>query len=97
MTEINDLPQEFKNVLGTKKVIFGSKSVLKALKLGKVEEVVFSSNAPESLVKDLEHYSKLAGVELKKFVGDSRELGVKCKRAHSVLVTALLKGSENGE
>lgn len=92
MTEtISDLPQEFKKSIGTKNLIFGSKSVVKALKLGKVEEVIFASNAPESLKKDLEYYAKLSNTKLDEFRGSNKELGVRCKRAHSVLAVALLK------
>ncbi len=92
MTEtISDLPQEFKKAIGTKNLIFGSKSVVKALKLGKIGKVIFASNAPESLKKDLEYYAKLSNTELNEFKGSNKELGVKCKRAHSVLVVALLK------
>ncbi len=97
MIEIKDLSSEFIKMLETKKVTFGSKSVLKALKMGNAKEVVFSSNAPEQLVNDLIHYSELAGVELKKFSGTSKDLGIKCKRAHPILVAALLKESKNGE
>ena len=94
MTEtISNLPPEFEKSLGTKKVTFGSKSVIKALKMGKAEQVVYSSNAPEKLVKDIEYYANLAGAKVFKFSGNSKELGVKCKRAHSVLAAALLKGN----
>ena len=93
MTEIiSELSQEFKKGVEDKKVIFGSKSVLKALKLGKVKELIRSSNAPKQLINDLEHHLNISNVEMKMFKGDSKELGVACSRAHSVLVAALLKG-----
>jgi ribosomal protein L30E len=94
MTEtINSLPQEFEKNLGTKKVTFGSKTVIKALKMGKALQVIYASNAPEKLIKDIEYYAGLAGANVYMFKGTSSELGVKCKRAHSVLAAALLKGN----
>jgi len=94
MTEtVDNLPQEFEKNLGTKKVVFGSKNVLKALKTGKAEQIIYASNAPEGLIKDIEYYAGLSGVSIFRFSGKSNELGVKCKRAHNILATALLKGN----
>ena len=92
MTEtISELPSEFIKALESEKIIFGTKSVLQAVKLGTAEKVIFASNMSKNLVDDLEHYAKLSNTKLEKFKGTNEELGVKCKRAHSVLAVALLK------
>ena len=91
MTEVvSNLSSKFKKGIEDKKIIFGSKSVLKALKLGRVDELIYSSNAPKQLIDDLKHYSN-NNLEIKIFKGDAKELGIACGRTHSVLVAALLK------
>lgn len=92
MTEtISELPKELEKKMVSKEVVFGTKSVFKTLKFGKAELIIFASNTPEEIVKDLEHYAKLTNTKIQKFEGNNNELGTKCKKTHGVLAIALMK------
>lgn len=89
--DIIDLPEDFKKAIKSKNLIFGTKTVVNALRLGKIEKLLYASNIPEDLLRDLERYAKNSNAKLEKFSGTNDELGVKCKRSHSILAVALLK------
>ena len=73
------------------KVVLGLTQTLKFLRSGKAAKVVYANNIPDKLKKDVLYYSGLAKVSTERFSGSNLELGVKCKRAHSVLVMAIIK------
>lgn len=88
--EINMISDEFKNI-NSEKVIFGKKEVLRALKFGKVKSIVFSSDIPEKLLEEIKELTESFEVEVNKFDGHNKELGMICKRPHGILMIALLK------
>ena len=59
------------SVLPAKQGVIGAREVVKSINSGKVKSVVVASNCPEKLV------SRLANVDVKKFEGDQRQLGIK--------------------
>jgi large subunit ribosomal protein L30e len=67
---------EIKAALAKDSILTGTRSVVKALKAGKVKTAVIASNAPEEVRKDLEHYAKVSGVPLHTFNGTGKQLGV---------------------
>ncbi len=84
-----DYKAEIKKAIAENKLVIGSREVLKKLKLGKPKLIVIASNCPESLKKDIEYYSKLAGVELKVFEGTERDLGVFCGKPFPIAAIAI--------
>ncbi len=80
---------EIKKALSENRITIGSREVLKKLKLGKPKLIVIASNCPENIKKDIEYYSKLAGVELKIFDGTARELGVFCGKPFPIAAIAI--------
>ncbi len=66
--------------------IYGTKSVMKAVKEGKVKKVVYARGTPEHIIEEL----KKSGVELEEFKGNNMELGAKIGRSHSVLLIGYL-------
>ncbi|OGI12457.1 hypothetical protein A3K64_04405 [Candidatus Micrarchaeota archaeon RBG_16_36_9] len=84
------MTEDLRNALEEKKVILGSKRTLKYLKLGNVKKVIISSNAPESVKKDVEHYTKLTGIELETFDGTSKQLGIFCGKPFSISALAVV-------
>ena len=54
---------DIKKMLKSGNVIVGTQRTMKQLKTGKIEKVLMSSNVPEKVEKDIEHYAKLSGAE----------------------------------
>lgn len=70
-------------------LLFGEEQCLRAVKASKAKKVFLSSNAKESLVKDLERYSALKEVEIIKLTIDNIELGAVCKKLYPIGVITL--------
>ena len=81
---------EIKKNLKTKKLVIGTDRSIKNLKLKKLSRVFVSSNTPEELVGDIEHYAKLSGTEVVKLDVPNDELGVQCKKPYSISIIGLL-------
>ena len=71
--------------------IVGTQRSLKQLKLGHVEKILVSSNCPQSVEKSINHYANLNGTEVHKLDYPNDELGIICKKAHSISVLSFLK------
>ena len=84
------MAEDLRIALEEKKIIIGSKRAIKYLKLGKVKKIIISNNAPESVKKDVGHYSKLTGIELENFDGTSKQLGIFCGKPFSISVMAIV-------
>lgn len=83
--------KEIKAAMKDKKLVIGSKSVFKNLKQNIIKSVIYASNCPEGTCRDLEYYSKNFGTELKKFKGNSRQLGEICAKPFNVSVLGIKK------
>ena len=77
--------------LSSEKMLFGEEQCLRAVKASKAKKVYVASNAKESLVKDLNRYSRLNGVELVILDVDNLELGAVCKKLYPIAVITLLE------
>ena len=82
--------EDLKSALEENKVILGSKRTIKYLKLGKVKMIVIANNCPDDFKKDLEHYTKLSGLELENFDGTAKQLGIVCGKPFSIATLAIL-------
>ncbi len=78
--------EDLKKALTDKKMVYGTNETIDALKKGKVKEVFVSSNCPEKVVSDLKHYANLSGAEVKRLDVPDKEIGLICKKHHSVSV-----------
>jgi large subunit ribosomal protein L30e len=87
MTSIADIIQAEKK----KKALYGSDRTIKALKNGKLAEVILSSNCPDRTVDLVKNLAKLSNTKINKSKHDSKELGVACKKPFSVTIIGLLK------
>lgn len=83
---------EIKKLIKAKNLIIGTERTIKALKLGKVEKVIRSSNCAENVVDDLNYYASLNKTEIIKVNYPNDELGVICKKPFSISVLSILKG-----
>lgn len=82
---------EIKNNLKNKRLVLGTRLTLKQLKRGKVAKVFLSSNCPESVRKDISHYSQVSSIALEQLDIPNSDLGTICKKPFSVSVVGLLK------
>lgn len=82
---------EIRKNLEEKKIIIGTDRTIKNLKLGKIKKIYVTKNIPEDVKKDIEHYSKLAKVEVVALKYANEELGVICKKPFAISVVSLLK------
>ena len=83
---------EIKKLIKAKNIIIGTDKSIKALKLGRVDKVVLSSNCAESTVNDINYYAALGKAETIKVKYPNDELGVICKKPFSISVLSVLKG-----
>ncbi|MEM4841533.1 MAG: 50S ribosomal protein L30, partial [Nanopusillaceae archaeon] len=61
------------------------------LKLGKISKVYIASNTPKEIVEDIEYYSKLSNIEIKKLDLTNEELRVILKKPFKISVVSILK------
>ena len=82
---------EIKENLNTKRLVLGTNLTIKQLKRGSIVKVFLSKNCPESVKRDFDHYSKIAGVSVENLTIPNSDLGTACKKPFSVSVVGLLK------
>ncbi len=82
---------DIKKDLKTRKVVIGTKVVMKNLRLNKLEKIYLASNCNESSKKELEYYSKLLKIPVIKLKQPNDELGVICKKQYSISMLGVLK------
>lgn len=83
--------EEIRKELESGKLVIGTEVSLKELKKSNLAKVYVSSNCPEDILGDLEHYAPLANTELIKLIIPNDELGVVCKKPFAVSILGLLK------
>lgn len=83
------LEDEIKTAISSDNAIIGTKEVIKAAKTGNVKKVIVSKNVPESTMKDLEHYKKIVGIEVDRFNGTGKQLGITCGKPFGIAVMAI--------
>ena len=83
--------KDIKNALKEKKLIIGSKSVLMNIKSAGVSYVIYPINCREGVLKELKYYSKNFGLDIRKFKGNSRQLGELCGKPFNVMLLGIKK------
>lgn len=71
------------------KAVLGYKETVELLRNGSPAMVVVADNAPEDRMRELANDSKVSGIRLETFGGDSTELGLICGKPFPVLVLAI--------
>ena len=83
---------ELKKHVKEKKLIIGTKTVVKKLRVGKLSSIFVSSNCPKAVRDDITHYSTIAGTRVVELEVPNDELGVICKKSFSVSVAGVPRG-----
>ena len=82
---------EIKKHISDKRLVLGTKATIRNMKLGKVQKVFLTSNCPDSVRNDVEHYSSVSSCKIENLTIPNEELGVICKKQFSVSIAGLLK------
>jgi large subunit ribosomal protein L30e len=85
------LEKEIKDAMKEKRLLLGSNTVFKNIKKEAVKYVIYSNNCSEEVMGTLEYYGKNFGVELKKFSGNSRQLGEICGKPFNIMLLGIKK------
>ena len=82
---------DIKKLLKTDKLIIGTDRVVKGLRKGTLSMIYMSSNCPEDIRNEVEHYSKLTETKSEKLKEPNDELGAVCKKSFSISLLGVLK------
>ena len=81
--------KEISLALKEKRILIGSRRVMRDVKNGKVSSVFFANNAPSNVRKDLEYYANVSKIEVKEFGGNSVQLGEFCGKPFKILLVGI--------
>ncbi|MBW3003821.1 50S ribosomal protein L30e [Candidatus Woesearchaeota archaeon] len=81
--------EDVKNALKAGKAVLGTERTIKQLKLGKLSKVFVTSNCPEDIKSDIQHYAKLANIEVVQLKQPNDELGTLCKKPFAISVISI--------
>jgi len=84
-----ELAKAISMAVRTGKVLLGSKSTIKAAKLGKAKVIVVAENCPAHIRADIEYYARLSGIPVVEFKGSSWDLGHVCGKPFMVAALAV--------
>jgi len=84
-----ELAKAINMAVRTGKVLLGSKSTIKAAKLGKAKLIVVAENCPAHIRADVEYYARLSGIPVVEFKGTSWDLGQVCGKPFMVAALAV--------
>ncbi|MBN2101433.1 MAG: ribosomal L7Ae/L30e/S12e/Gadd45 family protein [Candidatus Aenigmarchaeota archaeon] len=83
--------EEIKKALEDEKAIMGTRQVTKNAKASSLSKIIYADNAPELTTERMKFYSKLSGVEVVIFKGNSVELGRLCGKPFGITVMGIKK------
>ncbi len=87
-----DTTKIIKDAVKKGRVVFGTNAVMRGVKRGTLECVVYANNCPTGSIADLLHNAKIAGIEIRAFNGNSVALGELCGKPFSVLMVGITIG-----
>jgi large subunit ribosomal protein L30e len=85
------MEKEIKDAMKEKKLVIGTRIVIKGIKKASIKYVICPDNCRNDVLDDLNYYSKNFGVEIKKFSGNSRQLGEICGKPFNVMLLGIKK------
>ncbi|MFZ3077622.1 MAG: 50S ribosomal protein L30e [Candidatus Aenigmatarchaeota archaeon] len=83
--------EDLKAAVAKGNALFGSRSVMKALKLKSPKMIFVASNCPESAKNDINSSAKISGTKIENFEGTGKQLGVFCGKPFSIASLAVLE------
>jgi len=71
------------------KIVIGFNSVMRTLKKEKIKHIFVAQNCPEEQLEKVLDDASIAGITVKVYPGSSIDLGVLCRKPHSVSVLGI--------
>ena len=90
-----DLNNDVRLAVDTGKVSFGHREVLRAINDNSAKVIVVALKGRKSMVEDINHICKVAGVRIINFKGSSVELGTVCGKPYSVNSLAIIEAGNS--
>jgi len=85
----NEDIEEIRKMLGTERLVIGTKEALNNLRTGKLSKVFLTVNCPDDVKKELSKYGELSNVKIVTLDCPNDELGIICKKPYSISVIGL--------
>ena len=86
-----DLSNDVRLAVDTGKVSLGYREVIKAVNTNSAKVVVVAEKGKKSIIDDVNHVCKIAGIKLVSFKGGSLDLGTVCGKPYSVNSLAIIE------
>lgn len=80
---------DLKSALAKGNVLFGGRSVLKALKAGDPKIVFIASNCPDSIKQDIISCARISGANVETFEGTAKQMGIFCGKPFAIASLAV--------
>ena len=82
---------EIKKLIKTDSLVIGTNKTLKALRNNEIVKVFLAENAPDDLIRDIEHYASISNFKVEKLSIPNDELGVVCKKPFAITCIGMKK------
>lgn len=83
--------KEIKASLDKKKLVVGTRDIVRHMKKGEVHKIFHATNIPNIMLRDLEYYTSLSKTELSEFGESSARLGQICGKPFRILAVGIKK------
>lgn len=87
MSAIDEIRKQLEN----EKLLIGSERTIKALRKDEIEKIWLAKNPKPEVKEEIEHFKELQGTKVETLDVTNEELGVLCKKQHSISVIGLKK------
>jgi large subunit ribosomal protein L30e len=87
---VRDIESDLKVIINTGRVVFGAKTVERALKGRRVKVVLLAKNAPQGAASKISSMTASKDIPTFKSTKSNRELGSLCGRPHIISALAVL-------
>ncbi|MDD5418199.1 MAG: ribosomal L7Ae/L30e/S12e/Gadd45 family protein [Candidatus Nanoarchaeia archaeon] len=81
--------EQIKEAIKDKKLVVGTKSVMRSLKNKELSDIFMASNVDEKTKSSIEKYATISSTKIKMVSEDSVSLGTICKKPFSIVVCGL--------
>lgn len=85
------IEKEIKDAMKEKKLVIGTGMVIRGMKKADIKYVICPNNCKDDVLDDLNYYGKNFGAEIKKFSGNSMQLGEICGKPFNIMLLGIKK------
>jgi large subunit ribosomal protein L30e len=81
--------EQLRDAVAAKTALLGSKTVLRALRVGSVKSVIVANNCPAPVATDIKKFAEMAGIAIERFDGTGKQLGTLCGKPFAIAAAAI--------